>query len=250
MSAIIDTQGAQVPQHLLNLQNIINPSQSQPDLLPTNPPINTQPSRMGPPPLCTKTLRERGYLNCEIPSGLDSLDELESFGFLPGRFNCRPTPEVLAVKQQYLDEVIQYYDSVGDRVLEEIFECPVFVNPDENRLTARMQMDDNRRKFQVHKFPYSLPKDVLHYVMWYTQEGTTLTASDITKHIEEDIKDICGDAYSYEFGWYENPKMTVLEVYHVQVFWRKVRTSMELEPKPNNNGVKVANKPPDGYWGC
>eukprot|EP00040_Diaphanoeca_grandis_P021410 m.114058 g.114058 ORF g.114058 m.114058 type:complete len:223 (+) comp28324_c0_seq2:228-896(+) len=174
--------------------------------------------RQGPPPTTASELCRRGYLNCEIPSDLDSLDMLmEKFGFLPGRCNCRPNPTVLELKHKYLEEVVKFYDCVGDRVLEEIFKCPVQLDA-ESRFVASLP-PDCRRNFSAHKFPYELPEGVQHYVMWYTQEGKTLTAKKITEHIRMDIADITKKRDGFKFGWYENPKMTVLEVYHVQVFW-------------------------------
>tara|TARA_R110002050_G_scaffold124945_1_gene244317 strand:- start:12 stop:185 length:174 start_codon:yes stop_codon:yes gene_type:complete len=57
--------------------------------------------------------------------------------------------------------------------------------------------------------------------MWYTKMPPELTSEDVTKNIEEDLREMIGSD-DFEFVWYENPKMTINKVYHVQVFWRKL----------------------------
>jgi hypothetical protein len=43
----------------------------------------------------------------------------------------------------------------------------------------------------------------------------------ISTDIAEGIQLLIGERHDFEFVWYENPKMTVPDLYHVQVFWRK-----------------------------
>ena len=55
--------------------------------------------------------------------------------------------------------------------------------------------------------------------MWYTY-----VVSDhikINQDIYESLFALLGDK-NFEFIWYENPKMTIPEIYHLQVFWRKI----------------------------
>ena len=56
--------------------------------------------------------------------------------------------------------------------------------------------------------------------MWYTCSKDELTDEEITKDIKNSISAfIKSDKFS--FVWYENPKMTIEDIYHVQVFWIK-----------------------------
>eukprot|EP00041_Stephanoeca_diplocostata_P028321 m.800201 g.800201 ORF g.800201 m.800201 type:complete len:102 (+) comp23354_c2_seq47:1383-1688(+) len=41
----------------------------------------------------------------------------------------------------------------------------------------------------------------------------------ITRNIESDIRTRIGTKKTFEFGWYMNPKKTIQNVFHVQVFW-------------------------------
>ena len=57
--------------------------------------------------------------------------------------------------------------------------------------------------------------------MWYTY---TPPDEEITRDIDEAIKEIVNHD-NYKFVWYVNPKMTIPEVFHVQVFWTDEWTS-------------------------
>ena len=59
-----------------------------------------------------------------------------------------------------------------------------------------------------------------HYVMWYSHnQPTPITDEIIDTDIAIALIDIVGQDVDYQFGWYENPKMSVPGIYHVQVFW-------------------------------
>ena len=59
-----------------------------------------------------------------------------------------------------------------------------------------------------------------HYIMWYTCDVESLSEEEITKDIKNNIYNII-NSDDYSFVWYENPKMTIKDIYHVQVFWIK-----------------------------
>lgn len=48
-----------------------------------------------------------------------------------------------------------------------------------------------------------------------------ITDTIIGDHIQAEIEALVGPDMkeTFQFGWYENPKMTVPGVFHVQVFW-------------------------------
>lgn len=58
-----------------------------------------------------------------------------------------------------------------------------------------------------------------HFVMWYTYWPPEITEEEINQDIANAIVKRLGPC-EYEFVWYENPKMTIPGIYHVQVFWR------------------------------
>lgn len=60
-------------------------------------------------------------------------------------------------------------------------------------------------------------------IMWYSYYDETVTEDKINMDIDKNIKDIVGDE-KYDYVWYINPKMTVPEVFHAQVFWIAIKT--------------------------
>ena len=56
--------------------------------------------------------------------------------------------------------------------------------------------------------------------MWYTCSKDELTDEEITKDIKNSISSFL-KSDKFSFVWYENPKMTIEDIYHVQVFWVK-----------------------------
>ena len=58
-----------------------------------------------------------------------------------------------------------------------------------------------------------------HYVMWYTYqpESNKQIDSDITKCLQEHL-----DHDLFEYIWYKNPKMSISQSYHLQVFWHEL----------------------------
>ena len=56
--------------------------------------------------------------------------------------------------------------------------------------------------------------------MWYTCPIEDLTIQKITNDIKSEIYNII-KSDNFKFVYYENPKMTISDIYHVQVFWTK-----------------------------
>ena len=75
-------------------------------------------------------------------------------------------------------------------------------------------------KFEVCRFRYGLHHSTFHYIMWYTCTPESLLEEEITRDIKNSIYNIIYTD-NYSFVWYENPKMTINDIYHVQVFWIK-----------------------------
>lgn len=66
--------------------------------------------------------------------------------------------------------------------------------------------------------------------MWYSygpSQGLTEAQidADITKALQAQLQ---GDGF--DFVWYENPKMTVPDLHHVQVFWHKLNCKLAATP--------------------
>ncbi len=67
-------------------------------------------------------------------------------------------------------------------------------------------------------FPYDLPAGTNHFILWHRDFDYNHGFSD--EEVNHIIKNrLPADS---EFAWYKNPKPTVLQFWHVQVFWRTV----------------------------
>ena len=75
------------------------------------------------------------------------------------------------------------------------------------------------KRFEKNQFPYQL-QEGSHYVLWLgpSASETMPTEGEINEHITQALTQLTGGD-NFNFAWYENPKMTIPSVYHVQVFW-------------------------------
>jgi len=150
-----------------------------------------------------------------IPSDLNELDKLNAVHkWIPGRHQVRPTQEQVSAKAYHVQYIRQNFYSEVDYILKTAFGLS------STRIDGLHSVDrDNlgvKKVFVENKFPYQTQGK--HYVMWYTYKPDEV---QVTKDIEEAILGIVGNE-SFQFGWYENPKMTIPDIYHVQVFWAVV----------------------------
>lgn len=68
--------------------------------------------------------------------------------------------------------------------------------------------------FAPNEFPYSVPR---HWVLWYGAGFTGVTDEGVTAAIAARVACV-PELAGKDFAWYVNPKMTVPEYMHVQVF--------------------------------
>jgi hypothetical protein len=78
------------------------------------------------------------------------------------------------------------------------------------------------KRFERNHFRYDLPEGTRHFVMWYTYWPPDITEPEVNEDINHALMTRLGKNTEFEFIWYENPKMTIPGIYHVQVFWRIV----------------------------
>jgi hypothetical protein len=56
----------------------------------------------------------------------------------------------------------------------------------------------------------------------YVSTNLPVSRGQLCTDVDASIELLIGSHNAYEFAFYENPKMTIPEIYHVQVFWRKL----------------------------
>jgi hypothetical protein len=130
----------------------------------------------------------------KIASDISSLNELSRrYLWIPNESSIRPSPEVMIKKCMLNQHIQRDWSSLQDYIEKTIF----------RGRTGWI--------FEECMFPYSVKGK--HFVLWHTDLPFT---HDFEEEVinEELKKNVKGD-----FAWYKNPKPTVLEFYHVQVFY-------------------------------
>ena len=153
-------------------------------------------------------------LNCKISPALDNLAKYnQQYSWIPGPENIRPNPETLILKNKIFRDLRAFYTTNYDYILSSIFDIDTSLTS-EGKLQAKTP-DKKEFRFVKNIFPYQLPDNTNHYIMWYT-----FTPSDdvINQNIYDEIFKLL-DHKNFQFVWYENPKMNIPGLYHVQVFW-------------------------------
>jgi len=140
----------------------------------------------------------------KISSKIDKLNELsELYSWIPNEKTIRPDND--DDKKLYINNLILKYGDIKIGTLIDIFNLNNLSDIKPTKL------------FQENKFKYNIQGN--HYVMWYLQYNDNEINDDIINFdIYLNILKIVGNK-NFNFAWYKNPKMTVPEIFHVQVFW-------------------------------
>ena len=144
----------------------------------------------------------------------------ELYSWIPNGNQIRPTGMNILMKERLIDKINKEYISTRDYILIKIFNYKFSKNK-ENKYQV---VDDNKiklYKFQVCLFKYDIHPETFHYQMWYTCDKSELIDKEINKDIYNSIYNII-KSDKFKFVWYENPKMSIDDIYHVQVFWIKL----------------------------
>lgn len=158
----------------------------------------------------------RGAVSHNIED-LQALHEL--YPWIPGEEHIRPSDEIKEKKRLYLEEICNEWFSIGDYILHEIFSMPSKKVGTKSMVTNRGVSSDIH-VFKPNLFPYGIEQfGGKHYVLWYGCSSKVFSDNEIASHIESAIKALLGDDANFDFAFYENPKMTLPEYFHVQVFW-------------------------------
>ena len=157
-------------------------------------------------------------INTKINSSFDSLNAYhEIYPWIPNQEQIRPTEMIIAFKNILMDKIKKEYNSTRDYILMNIFHNDGF------RVNVKLVAKESIIKlnnFEVCRFRYQIDPSSFHYIMWYTCSKEELSDGEITKDINNSITSFL-KSDNFSFVWYENPKMTINDIYHVQVFWIK-----------------------------
>ena len=155
-------------------------------------------------------------LNCKISADIHELNALHvEHPWLPNEFTIRPKPSLLAEKQHSINRVMFEWATVYDYIMYTVFGAQRRVNA----LAKWTTIPNSTLKvwaFEQSLFPYDLPAGTNHFILWHRDTDYNHSFSD--DEINQLIKNRLPAAS--EFAWYKNPRPTVPQFWHVQVFWR------------------------------
>ncbi len=141
----------------------------------------------------------------KISSNVNQLNILHNkYNWLPKIDEIRPCEQNIKDKEEYIQMMENKYGSIKNGII-----CDVF-NMDCNHIIPQ-------KKFIKNKFRYKICSN--HYIMWYLLYNDNELSDDIIN------MDIYYNIYklllhnNFDFAWYVNPKMSIPEIFHVQVFW-------------------------------
>lgn len=178
-----------------------------------------------------------------IPSDLESLNQLNKlYKWLPNSETIRPSSYDLMMKNLRLNQINNEWVSMSDYIKYKIFRQNAYVN-----YLGKKQIKNPNQTIQYEwvfvesDFKYNLVPQSNHWVLWssiYKQNEKLITnptdelitdelitnpiddefINEINKEIEKQLYNIIG-SYNFNFAWYKNPKPTIYDFFHVQVFW-------------------------------
>jgi hypothetical protein len=141
----------------------------------------------------------------KISSNINQLNILhKKYNWIPNMDEIRPSENIIKDKEEYIQMMKSRYGSIKNGII-----CDVF-NLDHNNIIPQ-------KKFIKNRFSYAISSN--HYIMWYLLYNKDDLSDDIINiDIYCNIYQILCHT-NFDFAWYVNPKMTIPDIFHVQIFW-------------------------------
>jgi len=154
-------------------------------------------------------------MNCQISPDLENLNKLNSiYPWIPNSKQIRPPDELKTKKEINYKNAESFYQSTKDYLYDIIFNFPTEFNSEGKLIT--LNSDQLVKVFKLNEYPYQLSSGSNHYVLWYNCQNKPYSYDQINLDIQEELSKISNN---FQYVWYENPSMSVPEIYHVQVFF-------------------------------
>jgi hypothetical protein len=161
----------------------------------------------------------RSILRCKISSDISDLNELHrQYWWIPNESMIRPSQKVLEEKYAFSEYVLANWMSFRDFILDTQFKYKTDV--DDGHIYIYNEVKKSEWIFRESLFPYELAANVNHFILWNSLYDYFVDVDDltITSLIEENLKKIVGSD-EFDFAWYKNPKPSIPDLLHCQVFW-------------------------------
>ena len=125
-----------------------------------------------------------------------------------------------------MKQIEETWNSPLDYILSTVFHKPTVIDATNKKLAVECTNINDEVKFVRNEFPYQAVEGH-HYVLWIgpNSSGNVVSEELINQLITSALRDLTnGD--NFDFAWYENPKMTVPAIYHLQVFWKEIPSNL------------------------
>lgn len=159
----------------------------------------------------------------QISSNISDLNDLHSiYHWIPNENMIRPNSIELSKKHLTLDIIQNEWHSMYDYILFKIFNQNFLVR-DNIKYIPYILVDIEEWVFSESIFKYNINSDANHYVLWNSK---TNFENGINHFDEKMINSIINNKLTklkendnYDFAWYINPKPSIPDFFHVQVFF-------------------------------
>ena len=150
----------------------------------------------------------------KISSDRKNLDLLNSVdNWIPSSENTRRSEEDQKKYESKMLQINEWYISFKDYILCEIFDFDCEMNTNGKLYAIYPEFDFMEYKLKINNYPYYLPNNTKHYVMWYLEKE--LDEKVINENILDEILNL--EINCKKVVWYENPKIHS-DIYHIHVF--------------------------------
>jgi hypothetical protein len=167
-------------------------------------------------------------LRNKISSNINVLDKLNKiYPWIPNSTMIRPNSKDLEKKMLLTNEINNEWYSFKDYLMYKIFQNDYEIDENGKKYIKLINNDSKTTNtindewfFSPSLFRYDLVGYSNHWILWNNQNNFEYEPPEniITKIIETKIFNIIHND-SFEFVWYKNPKPSVKDFYHIQVFW-------------------------------
>lgn len=169
----------------------------------------------------------------QIDPFLPNLDKLNlEFPWIPNSLAIRPSSQDIERKKMLSKQIENEWISYRDYILCSVFGDNVCTDNLKKKYsyTNNIVLENNfyhlpliEWVFQPSEFRYNLIPESNHWILWNSTRDFSFdfVPIEINQIIMKYIRTMGFN--NFDFAWYKNPKPTIPEFYHVQVFWIELK---------------------------
>jgi len=164
-------------------------------------------------------------LRNKIGSELEILDKLsEIYHWIPNSKSIRPSLQIIEKKKNLNKNIELNWKSKKDYIIHTIFGEEYYVDEETGYKFVHSKHFKSYYKwfFKPSIFPYNLEcRETNHWILWNSEKDFNydFPEEEINEIIKRHLFYQTQIGAPFEFVWYKNPKPTINDFFHIQVFW-------------------------------